>query len=82
MIGLTRDAPFDESKVARGVAAMREAYLQRGYAAATITAAAIEVPPAKPDADPRIIERITVEEGRPTIVADVTVTGAFSARCA
>ena len=76
MIGLTRDAPFDESKVARGVAAMREAYLQRGYAAATITAAAIEVPPAKPDADPRIIERITVEEGRPTIVADVTVTGA------
>ena len=76
MIAIEPDALFDESKVARGVGALREAYRQQGFAAATITATAEELPPAKPGGDPRVIERLVVNEGIQTTVADVVVTGA------
>lgn len=76
MIALEPEALFDESKVARGVAALREAYRQQGYAAATITATAEELPPAKPNGDPRVVERLVIDEGVQTIVGDIVVTGA------
>jgi len=76
MVALERDALFDESKVARGVAAIRDAYRQQGYAAATITATAQELPPVKVGDDPRVVERLIIDEGVQTKVADVVVTGA------
>ncbi|TAK17497.1 MAG: hypothetical protein EPO35_02905, partial [Acidobacteria bacterium] len=75
-IGLESDSVFDGSKVARGLNIIRDDYLQRGYASAVVTAAASELPPAKSGGEPRIVERITIEEGAQTRIADVTVTGA------
>lgn len=76
LVTLEPDALFDESRVARGVAAIRDAYRLQGYAAATVTATAEALPPVKPDADPHVIERVVIDEGVQTKVADVTVTGA------
>lgn len=76
MVDAQPDSVFDGSKVARGIAALRAAYLQRGYAAANVTAAASELPPAKPGGEPRVVERITIDEGPPTLIFDVIVTGA------
>ncbi len=76
MIALEPDALFDESKVARGVAAIRDAYRLQGYAAATITATPEELPPARPNAEPRVVERLVIDEGVQTTVGDVVVTGA------
>ncbi len=76
MVALERDALFDESKVARGVAALRDAYRQQGYAAATLTATATELAASKPGDDPRVVERLVIDEGVQTKVADVVVTGA------
>lgn len=72
------DSVFDGSKIARGIATLRAAYLQRGYAAASVTAAASELPPAKPGGEPRVVERITVDEGQLTQITDVVVTGAVA----
>jgi outer membrane protein insertion porin family len=77
MIALEPDALFDESKVARGVAAIREAYRQQGYAAATITVTPEALPPARANGDPRVVERLVVDEGVQTRVAEVTVVGAM-----
>lgn len=76
MVGLERDALFDESSLGRGVAALREVYQQQGYAAATITATTTAVPAARPDADPRVVARIVIDEGVQTRVGDVAVSGA------
>jgi outer membrane protein insertion porin family len=78
MIGAQADSVFDETKITRGLAAIRAAYLARGYAAANVTAAASELPPLKPGGEPRVVERITIDEGAPTQVTDVIVTGAKS----
>lgn len=67
---------FDGSKIARGIAALRAAYLDRGYAAAAVTAAATELPPAKAGGEPRVVERITVDEGELTQITDIIVRGA------
>jgi outer membrane protein insertion porin family len=75
-IGAQPDSVFDESKITRGLAVIRAAYLARGYAAANVTASASELPPAKPGGEPRVVERITIDEGAPTQVTDVVVTGA------
>ena len=77
MIALEPEGLFDESKVARGVAAIRDAYRQQGFAAATIVATAEELPPAKPNGDPRVVEKIVIDEGVQTLVGEITVTGAL-----
>ncbi len=76
MIDAQPDSVFDGLKIARGITALSAAYLARGYAGATVTAAASELPPVRPGAEPRVVERITVVEGQVTQVADVIVTGA------
>ncbi len=76
MVGAQPDSVFDGSKITRGIAAIRAAYLQRGYAAANVTAAASELPPGKPGGEPRVVERITIDEGQLTQVTAVVVTGA------
>ncbi len=76
MIGLEPAGLFDESKVASGVAALRAAYLQQGYGAATITATAEALPPAGAGGDPRVVEHLVIQEGVQTRVAEVNVTGA------
>lgn len=76
MFALEPSALFDESKVASGVAALRAAYLQQGYVAANITATAEELPPAKADGEPRVVEHLVIEEGAQTRVAEIVVTGA------
>jgi outer membrane protein assembly factor BamA len=78
MIGMQADSVFDASKIAAGINRISTAYQQRGYAAAKVTAAASELPPSKPGGEPRVVERITIEEGPLTEVAEVTVTGATS----
>lgn len=76
MIDAQTGSVFDGSKIARGIAAIRNAYLERGFAAATVTASASELPPDKPGGDPRVVERIAIDEGQLTQVSEVTVTGA------
>jgi outer membrane protein insertion porin family len=76
MMNAQPDSVFDGSKIASGIAALRAAYLERGYAAATVTAAASELPPARPGGEPRVVERITVDEGPLTQITDVIVRGA------
>lgn len=76
MVAMPADSVFDETKITRGLAAVRAAYLARGYAAANVTASASELPPLKPGGEPRVVERITIDEGAPTEIADVVVTGA------
>lgn len=78
MMDAQPDSVFDGSKIARGIAALRAAYLQRGYAAANVTAAASELPPAKPGGEPRVVERLTIDEGQLTQITDVVVTGAVA----
>ncbi len=78
MMDAQPDSVFDGSKIARGIAALRAAYLQRGYAAASVTAAASELPPAKSGGEPRVVERITIDEGELTQITDVVVTGAVA----
>ena len=75
-IGLEPDSIFDGSRVARGLNIIRDEYIQRGYAAAVVTAAASELPPAKAGGEPRVVERITIDEGPQTRIADVVVSGA------
>lgn len=76
MLDLEAGALFDESKVARTVAAVRDSYVQQGYAAVVITTKVQELPPARPDGDPRVVEQLTIEEGARTRVGEITVTGA------
>jgi outer membrane protein assembly complex protein YaeT len=76
LVGLEPDAPFDESRIGRAVAAISDFYRTKGFAAARVTATAHETNPAKPDDDPRVVESIVIEEGAQTTVSDVTVTGA------
>lgn len=78
MMDAQPDSVFDGSKIARGIAALRAAYLQRGYAAASVTAAASELPPSKPGGEPRVVERLTIDEGQLTQITDVVVTGAVA----
>jgi outer membrane protein assembly factor BamA len=76
MIDVQPDSVFDGSKIARGIAAIRAAYLLKGYAAASVVAAASELPPTKPGGEPRVVERITIDEGPLTLVGEVAVIGA------
>lgn len=76
LIGLERDALFDDSRVARGVGAIRDSYLEQGYANATIRATPEALPAVKAGGDPRVLERIVIDEGVQTKVTDVVVTGA------
>lgn len=76
MLGLEAGELFDESKVARAVAAVRDSYVQQGYAAVVITTNVDELPPVRPDGDPRVVERLTIQEGVRTRVGEITITGA------
>lgn len=69
-------APFDESKIGAGIAALREAYRLDGYAAATVAVTTTEVPPARAGGEPRVVVGVAVTEGVGARVAEVVVTGA------
>lgn len=76
MVGLEPSALFDQSKVARGVTSLREAYVQQGFAAALITVTAEELPAARPDGEPRVVQTLVIDEGVQTRVGDIDVAGA------
>lgn len=76
MVGLEPSALFDQSKVARGVTSLREAYVQQGFAAASITVTAEELPAARPDGEPRVVQTLVIDEGVQTRVGDIDVAGA------
>jgi len=72
----TRDGqPFSEAKLEADVAAIQDAYTQRGFAAALVRSAIEVVTPTPPPAQVPVAVRVLVTEGVRTMVNNVRVAG-------
>jgi outer membrane protein insertion porin family len=72
----TRDGqPFSDAKLEADVAAIQDAYAQRGFASALVRSAVEIVTPTPPPAQLPVAVRVLVTEGVRTMVSNVRVAG-------
>jgi len=72
----TRDGqPFSDAKLEADVAAIQDAYTQRGFASALVRSAVEVVTPTPPPAQLPVAVRVLVTEGVRTMVSNVRVAG-------
>jgi outer membrane protein insertion porin family len=72
----TRDGqPFSDAKLEADVAAIQDAYAQRGFASALVRSAVEVVTPTPPPAQLPVAVRVQVTEGVRTMVSSVRVAG-------
>ena len=72
----TRDGqPFSDTKLEADVAAIQDAYAQRGFASALVRSAVEVVTPTPPAAQLPVAVRVLVTEGVRTMVSNVRVAG-------
>lgn len=69
---------YDSTKVARALAVIRDAYRQSGYTKAAVTGSTSELPAEKAGGEPRVIQRVAIDEGPTTTVTSIAIAGARS----